>query len=292
MDIYVGSGTGDGEAGSQQNPYATISDAVQAAETTFSDVAVNIIVGAGVYDENVIISRSDLTLRSEEGREATEIAGDPESSALGAIQLRSGANNVVIGGEGAGFHIIGLNGNGAIEKAAVYIQGEHEGLVIQDNEIEANGDLGLVSEYGRTVSDVHISGNEFSGKTFEGVPGSAGQFELDSNSPRQLVAINPGSSDVVFENNVITGTAGGFDEQGVVQGNTLVTIDASGSVIENNDFTDAFTSRFGYALRARGSGTDILNNNIGGDSRGILVENQGTPGLYSGMCFSETTATT
>ncbi|MGB3167158.1 MAG: hypothetical protein WBA68_10335, partial [Alteraurantiacibacter sp.] len=276
--------------------YTTISDAVDAAGSVTG--AVTILVGDGVYNENVLIDRSDVTLVSANGRGATSIVGNGAGSELGAIELDPAVNNVTIGGVGQGFTVAGLNGNGSVEKAAIYLQGAHDNIAILDNEIVANGDAGLLSEFGAAVTNVLIDGNEFSGQTFEGIqPGGEGfstQFTAGNNVPRQLVTIGSGSgttttNNIVFTNNVVSGTAGGISsDTGNPQGNTLVTIDAADSTISSNTFT-GYTDRFGYAIRARGARTDIENNTLDdetGQSRGIFVQNQGDPGLYSGNVFN------
>ncbi|MFN7037370.1 MAG: hypothetical protein ACK4SN_13515, partial [Bellilinea sp.] len=117
-----------------------------------------------------------------------------------------------------GFKIIGIdNGNPAVENAAIYFQGNHTGAKIIGNEIVANGDAGLMTEYSASISNFVIEGNIFSGKTFLGSnPGGYGfsqQFTLP-NVPRQLVVIGGGASgtnttNIEFRNNLVNGTAGG-----------------------------------------------------------------------------------
>lgn len=134
----------------------TVDAAVIADGTTFNSIqaAVNAAVSgdrievvAGTYVENVNISTSGLTLVSTGGRDVTIINGIAGVGALGAIVLGNGANDVTIGGAGAGFTINGIdNDNPAVENAAVYLQGAHDNITIQGNDIVANGDAGLMSE--------------------------------------------------------------------------------------------------------------------------------------------------
>ncbi len=276
--------------------FTTIQGAVDAAGSVVG--AVTVLVNDGNYTESVIIDRGDLTLRSVNGRDATTITG-VAGAALGAIEIDPGANNVTIGGTGAGFTIVGLNGNGAIENAAIYLQGAHDGITIVGNDVVANGDVGLLGEFGVNNSNLLIDGNIFSGQTFtgpnpEGGPSfNPGQFDIGNNYPRQLVVLGSGNNgavgtNVVFTNNQVTGTAGGISTTtGLPFGNTLVTIDVPNSVISNNEFTGNTTGN-GYAIRARSQDTDIENNSLTGDSAGILVNNGGVPGTYAGNSFTGT----
>jgi Ca2+-binding RTX toxin-like protein len=274
--------------------FTTIQGAVDAAGAVSG--AVTILVNDGTYNENVIIDRGDLTLRSVNGRDATTITG-VAGGALGTIEIDPGVNNVTIGGTGGGFTIVGLNGNGAIENAAIYLQGAHDNIDVIGNDVVANGDAGLMGEFGQNNSNLLIDGNIFSGQTFEGAnpsgTGFAQQFDTGNNVPRQLVVLGSGNNgavgtNVVFTNNQVTGTAGGISTTtGNPLGNTLVTIDVPNSVISNNAFSGDTTGS-GYAIRARSQDTDIENNSLTGDSGGIFVNNGGVPGTYGGNSFTGT----
>ncbi|KQP53625.1 hypothetical protein ASF39_20005, partial [Methylobacterium sp. Leaf108] len=264
--------------------YSTIQAAVAAASANDT-----IIVGPGTYYENVIIDKP-LTLLSESGRGTTSIVGSPDNSGQGAIEIVAGVNNVTIGGVGQGFTVVGFDGPPNIERAAIYLTGNHSGLRIIGNDVVANGDGGLTSEFGRTLTDILIDGNIFSGQTFTGSqPGGSGfgaQFS-DANVPRQLVVLgsNEGpSSNIVFTNNLVSGTAGGTNAGGNPQGNNLVTIDAANTTISNNTFT-GFTNRFATQLRSREENTTIQNNTFSNDAGGNLgssIETDGQPGTVSG----------
>ncbi|WP_374944747.1 tandem-95 repeat protein, partial [Sphingomonas sp.] len=278
--------------------FGTIQAAVDAAGT--GSAAVTIVVADGNYAENVVIARDNVTLLSVNGRGATTIAGVQTGGEQGAIELKAGADHVTIGTADHGFTILGLNGNGVGEKAAIYLRGAHDTLSIAGNEVVARGDLGLVTEYGANVAHVVIDGNTFSGQTFEGQYVSAfsvGQFAAGNNVPRQLVAINPGSSDVIFSNNLVSGTTGAeaLNDEGnpssTFRGNQLVTIDAADSTIDNNVFSGSTLVDYSFALRVRGSGTDVTNNVVTGDSPGIQVSvpNGGVAGSYTGNSQTGTT---
>ncbi|WP_439595147.1 hypothetical protein [Falsiroseomonas sp.] len=259
-----------------------------------------VLVADGTYAENVVIGTDGISLLSMNGAEATIIAGNPAGAELGAVQFSPGRSDVQLGALGHGFTIQGLNGNGAIEKAAVYLQGAQSGHVIQGNEIVAQGDLGLLSEFGYAVTDLTIDSNIFSGQTFAGgqpqqLGGFGNQFDVGNNLPRQLVVLGNGggstpsaSNGVVFTNNQVTGTAGGIaSDTGNAFGNSLVTIDVSDAVISGNLFTGV-TAGSGAALRARRDGTTITDNTISGaegaETAGMLVQNQ-TGSAFSGNVF-------
>ncbi|GAB2174763.1 VCBS domain-containing protein [Dongia sp. agr-C8] len=274
--------------------YQTIQSAVDAAGSISGHVTV--LVMNGNYAENVVIGRSDLALVSEAGKDGpsgTTITGIPASGELGTIQLLPGADNVTIGGIGQGFTIIGFDSVPGIEAGAIYLQGDHDGVVIQGNNVVANGDSGLTSEFAAANTNMLIDSNEFSGQTFNGLePGGIGfgnQF-TDPNVPRQLVVLGNGggagesaSQHITFSNNLVSGTTGGISsvDHTTPQGNTLVTIDASHSVIDGNTFTGD-TGGTGYALRARRDDTEITDNKLdettGGSSTGILVQNSKVSG--------------
>ena len=118
--------------------YMTISAAVAAAAA--NDV---IEVEDGTYNENVTISQA-LTLQSANGRSVTTIVGS-DSGPAGTILINSGTSGVTIDG----FTIVGFDNvlNGAIEYAAVYLRGAVTNTTIKNNEIVANGEAGLLSEY-------------------------------------------------------------------------------------------------------------------------------------------------
>lgn len=261
-------------------PAASINAAIAAAANGDT-----IIVGAGTYSEFVVINKN-VTLRSISGRAGTTIS-PPSSPAgnLGTILVSPGSNGVKIGTAGHGFTINGLdNSSPGIESAAIYFQGSHTSPEVVDNEIVAAGDTGLTTEFGAAITGMVIDGNEFSGQTFVGTPadnGFANQFSTP-NVPRQLVVIGNGggagasaTNGVVFTNNLISGTAGGINGLGQEQGNTLVTIDASGSTITGNTFAGN-TTRFATSLRVRRPNVTISGNTF--DSTGLVAQALTTPG--------------
>jgi hypothetical protein len=243
------------------SPFCTISQAVDVAFA-----GDEILVEPGNYVENVTIDVS-VAIVSSGGRSVTIINGISGAGSLGTIVISPNIDGAHIGDIDQGFTIIGIdNGNPGIENAAVYFQGNHAGAGVVGNEIVANGDHGLLTEFGATITDFEIRENEFTGTTFFPPPAGEGfsqQFTL-ANVPRQLVVMGGGAgggntSDVVFSDNLITGTSGGVNANGDQQGNTQVTIDAVGAVIRNNGFFGT-TTRFGTSLRARGPDTDIARN--------------------------------
>ena len=253
--------------------FTSIQDAIDAASAGDT-----IQVADGTYVENIVINKN-IALLSVSGRDSTIIEGVPGLGSLAAIVITNNTDGVQIGDMGQGFTILGIdNGFPGVENAAVYFQGNHSNAHIIDNEIVAQGDSGLMTEWGAVITGFVISHNEFSGQTFVGeAPGGegfGGQFS-DPNVPRQLVAMGGGSgggntSDITFTDNEITGTAGGLNEESLPQGNTLVTIDSVGSTILNNIFSGT-TARYGTSLRARGPNASISGNTF--VSTGLTVTN-------------------
>ncbi|MEZ4648083.1 MAG: hypothetical protein R3E97_04710 [Candidatus Eisenbacteria bacterium] len=249
---------------------------IQAAVTA-ANPGDTIEVAPGTYGENVNINKN-LDLVSTGGRDVTTIQGISMAGALGTIVVTSNTTGVMIGDTGQGFTIIGIdNGAPGVENAAVYFQGGHSGAIVRDNEIVANGDAGLQTEYGAVIDGFIIDGNEFSGSTFFDPPAGYGfteQFTLP-NVPRQLVTIGCGSgctntTNVQFTSNLISGTAGGVNTSSQEQGNTLVTVDGLGSVVTGNTFTGT-TTRFATALRCRGASTTISGNDFSSAGLADLV---------------------
>ncbi|MEM9888794.1 MAG: hypothetical protein AAF849_23060, partial [Bacteroidota bacterium] len=268
--------------------HPTIQEAIDMATT--GDV---IEASDGGYAENVIIDKS-LTLRSQNGSTSTTIGGS-DNGILGTVLIQDGVNDVIIGEAGKGFRIVGFdNDNGAVEAAAVYLDGAHQNITIRDNEIVANGEAGLLSEFNAMIDNIIIDNNTFSGQTFNGLnPGGIGfstQFNNPNNVPRQLVVMGGGdavsnSMNVTFTNNKITGVTGGIssDDFSSEQGNTLVTIDVLGATITGNNFMGT-TTRFGSSLRVRGEETIVKNNtfsstNLGVNNNHIFFGSSGTLGF-------------
>ena len=233
-----------------------------------------VTVGAGTYLENVTIAKN-LKLVSVGGKAVTTIQGS-DTGVPGTLYLPGPTTGVQIGDLGHGFKIVGFDTlNPALEMAALYVRGGNDNLVILDCEIEAAGEAGLLTEWGAAINGLTVGSCVFSGKTFVGAnpagQGFAQQFEL-WNVPRQLIAISGGSSgatrsvqNVVFTNNVITGVAGGLNDLGQEQGNSLATIDAQTVTVSGNSFAGE-TMYYGAALRVRGLSTAVTGNSFD-DSR-------------------------
>jgi parallel beta-helix repeat protein len=183
--------------------YTTIQAAVDAAG---SGATIN--VGAGTYNENVIISKS-LTLQS------TSI---PANTILnGAIQLSANSVNV------AGFKINGGTLSALVGTTdvptGIYVVGGTSGHTIQNNIITGNGFTGASTWTGRGilfgygVTNVDVSGNEISGWL-------------------SGVYINP-SSNLDFSDNTIHNNYAGIGSSGISNVNII-----------GNTFTDN-TEAFG-----------------------------------------------
>lgn len=232
--------------------YSTIQEAVNAA-----DAGATIAVPAGTYNENVTIAKS-LTLTGA-GRESTTIMGQSGVNAEATVMINGTISGVAVDG----FKIMGIdNGAPGIENAALYLRGTLNSITIANNEIVANGDLGLITNYGNAMNNLVVNGNIFSGKTFTGDnPSTGDQFSVP-NVARALIFFNGGTagvsriSNLTFTNNQITGTAGTS-----VGGNLLVNVEAETATIKGNTFsgsTGGSTPR--AALRVRGTGISVSCN--------------------------------
>lgn len=268
----------------QSTSHSTIQAAIDAVTTLNGDV---ITVAPGTYNENVNVNKQ-LTIRSTGGRGVTTVNGS--SGFLGTFTIA--ADNVTLGGPNQGFTINGYDSpSPGLEYAAVYVQAVRNNITVRGNEIIANGEAGLLTEFGQAVNNFVIDANVFSGKTFTGAEagdcGFGGQFD-NPNVPRQVVNINAGSG-VTFTSNTITGIAGSTSTVASCttwgQGNTVVTIDANNVVIRGNSFLGT-TFRFGSHLRARGINTSISCNTFDNTGLGIaathIVFNAGLTALTGG----------
>jgi hypothetical protein len=247
--------------GSFRDPYNTITQAISRVVA-----GGKIMVAPGTYTGNHVINKQGISLLSTGGASVTHI----NSSVIGqhTIALNSGINNVTIGASGKGFTITGFDSNGSIETAAIYLLGSHTNIRIEGNEIVANGEHGIASNFNTAIDNIIINENIFSGKTFTGTePGGCGsgtQFTASNNVPRQLVVLGgsntvTNSKNVTFTNNKVIGITGGYNSaSGCYQGNTQITIDVIGATISGNIF-DGITST-GSSLRTRGNATSIYCN--------------------------------
>ena len=125
---------------------ATVSAGVALASLGGGDT---VLVAPGTYVENVTIDRN-LALLSTGGRAVTTIQGiSGRRRPRRHPRVEQHDRPCEIGGVGQGFTIVGIdNGSPGIENAAVYFQGNHSNAQVLDNEIVANGDAGLMTEFG------------------------------------------------------------------------------------------------------------------------------------------------
>ncbi len=248
----------------------------------------DVLVLDGTYTENVVVDSKDITVRSKGGRATTTIEGLSNVGALGTLVVQGTTTGFTLDG----FTVIGIdNGNPASENAAVYVRGTHTDLMILNNEIQANGDEGFLAQFAAMMTDPVLDNNLFTGQAFVGTPSGNGfsdQF-TQPNRPRQLVVLGNGGGDaasanvtgLVFTNNEVTGTAGGINDMGEEQGNSLTTLDAANATITDNLFAGT-TTRFGSQLRVRRPGATITGNTFESDGLGaitshVFIENNGTP---------------
>ena len=153
-----------------------------------------VCVAPGAYVGNLSITRN-IKLISTRGRDNTTIEGVSGQGSLGAIVVPNSTTGVQIGDTDQGFTIIGIdNGSPGIENAAIYFKGGHSNVIICGNAIVANGDLGLLTEYGAAITGFLIDNNVFSGNTFVGEnpagEGFSGMMDKVINSHWQMYLAN------------------------------------------------------------------------------------------------------
>lgn len=256
---------GSGTCGGSTPCYTTIQAAINAAAN-----GETVTVYPGTYTENVTIGKS-ITLVSTAGRGVTTIEGSPSSPGTILIPGSSNTTGLSIGTTFSnGFTVIGVNApTDFSDYGAIYVQGPgtQTNLSIIGNDVRANGDDGFVSEPGATINGFVFDRNILSGTTFTGAqpnqtPGTPYFSANANNVARTLFALNPradgitpAATNVLFTNNVITGTAGAG-----VFGNSLVQIAAANAVVEQNTFSGTTVSQLTYSrgtLRVRGSNFTI-----------------------------------
>ncbi|MDD2600061.1 MAG: right-handed parallel beta-helix repeat-containing protein, partial [Kiritimatiellae bacterium] len=247
--------------------FATIQGAVNGVSA-----GVTINVAAGTYNENVNLNKA-VTLVSLAGKDSTIITGSSaQSTAAGGSNtgtLCVSSPDVKIGTTADnGFTINGYDTTyPAVEHAAIYLQpGASSGCTVIGNNIVANGEAGLLGQYGTPANGIEVAFNVFSGKTYVGetVGGNSSVQNTTHNVPRSMVFFGGNTSGIYFHDNVVGGSVGAIIEgTSTWYENTGATIDcgaatnlASGARIENNTFTTPSWA----GLRARGSYSTISGN--------------------------------
>jgi len=260
--------SGDWSAG-DTGPWQTIQHAIDQ-----SSPGDTIIAKDGTYNEDLVVHKGDLTLRSQNGKDVTTI--QLQGNVKPYIDLQAGADNFVLGGsEGEGFTILSSDG-GPVIGFAIQLTNAPSGVTISHNTIDTTGDAtmgisvgaagaanlaitdndfiaeeGDGSIWGPEVSDIDVSNNAFSGPGM--VPGYAIQFwGVTASSPSVIndndingytfgIVIGTGenTADLEIKGNTISGCSYGvFFYNGVQVGHTLgimSDVDVICNTIENND---------------------------------------------------------
>jgi hypothetical protein len=266
-DLTVGAG----------ETYTTIQAAIAAASPGDT-----ILVKPGTYAGNILIDKS-LTLLSTDGSGSTQIVGASGAGGLGTITILPGVNNVTIGNVDQGFHIVGYDvATHGIEHAAIYLQGNHTGITIRGNNVEAKGESAITSEYGALVSNVTIDGNLITGITFDDsapLPdfGTFLSAQFSMNTPRPAVYFGNNKTDITFSNNTVTVVTGAVDASGDYRGNVQVVLDGSNNTATGNTFDGENSGPgnidFAPSLRMQGPGHVITDNDFSVDNAGGLFTN-------------------
>jgi hypothetical protein len=247
---------GAGACGGNTPCYTTIQAGVTAA-TAGSTVNVY----PGTYTELVTINKP-LTLQSTGGKAVTTINYTTPGYYIAPIMIvadnGSHSGGVTIGGNAnKGFTIVGADvtndvAGGGFESAAIIIGSNSTNTItninISHNTITANGDLALLTYYkpDDTYTNLNVNNNTFNGQTYVGTPISGGYFS-HGNVPRFAIGVNPGTTNFIFDGNVIT-TNSGAVVAGTNIGRGSVYAEPKGSTITNNIFRPTFAN--GVASRA------------------------------------------
>ncbi|MCX8019101.1 MAG: T9SS type A sorting domain-containing protein [Chitinophagaceae bacterium] len=257
---------GSGVCGGNSPCYTTILAAVTAAS---SGEIVNVY--PGTYNELVTIDKP-LTLQSVSGPSVTTLQYTTPGYYIAPIMIvadnGSHSAGVTIGGaSGKGFKIIGCDvtndaAGGNFESAAIIIGSTSSNTIsnitISYNEIEAGGDLALLTYFkpDDTYTNLIVTNNKFTGKTYVGTPQSGGYFS-HGNVPRYVIGVNPGTTNFVFEKNQILTTSGEV-VSGTDIGRGSVYAAPKGGSIKNNIFSPSFANNTSNHSILRLGGSNIV----------------------------------
>ena len=264
--------------------FSTIQAGVDASSDGFT-----VLVTPGTYNENVEID-SSISLLSTGGRENTIIQGSaaPGGAETGTVYILDDTDNVQIGDVGQGFTIVGFdNPAPGIETAAVYISGDQDNIDIIDNEIVADGEAGVLTEWAAAIDGLTIDKNVFSGTTFDpSQPVSETQWTTNFPWAMLFVGNAPTKSNIVVTDNTFEGQTAGETASGETFGNVAATVDATGATITGNTFA---TDANNFGLRARGTDTEVSDNtfdNSGdGNTTGFTLDGATPSGPYADNVF-------
>jgi len=185
--------------------YSSIQAAIDAANPAGGDT---IVVAAGTYNENVIVSVANLTLR-----------GANEGKSAGANPETRGSESIIIGGITIQFNDVVIDGFriDSTGSSGIYINGGTSGHTISNNVVYGPG-IGVNArgiEFSSSTSNIVVSDNEFT-NWMSGIyvgPSSNNDLEVTGNDFHDnLVGIgSDGLNNVSIQNNDFSGnTAEGF----------------------------------------------------------------------------------
>jgi hypothetical protein len=213
--------------------------------------ASTVIVNDGIYNEDVLVNKNNLTLRSVNGSGVTTINGQAQNN--GTIYTNPGIQNLTLGGAGKGFTVYPRPTGGHSD--ALHLAPNNSGHIIRDNVLVSdrrgfNTNNALEAQGGQ--SNHLIQGNTFSG--------SASQLVYVNG----VVVSNP-SPNVQFIGNTFSGSATG----------PLLGLEGDDHVIQGNTFTGAT----GWAaIEIFGDNNTLDNNTLTGTLTGKGVVVDGTYG--------------
>ncbi len=241
--------------------YGLIQDAIDSASSGDT-----IIVSDGIYTEDLKIeNKTDITLRSENGRDVTTI--QPVGAVKWGIVFLPGANDITIGGEaGHGFTI-----KSAPDETSGYfnieVRNGNSGIEISHNTIDTTGQASRGISVGTGgATDLTVSYNKFIA-------------DADDGSFTNDVWI----VDLAMTYNEFTGPATTTDWSYAIEVAGITVSSLTTSTVSNNDITGynkgiIVTTGEESALDYDGGTSDLLisNNDITGCRRGISLQQRQT----------------
>ncbi len=220
--------------------------------------AIDIIVGKGVYAENLVIDKK-MTITSVDGTN-TFITGQANKGQSGTIKINDGVQGVQIGSTGHGFVIYGNdNSNAGISNGAIHLMNNNNGTVIQGNTLATTGPSVVHGVAINNSDNVVIDNNTIANATH-----GAGVIAVDSD--------NLSLSNTQFVSNLV----------GVQLDNS------KNANITGVNISDTGTGIYGLN---GSSGTKVANTAITNGTLGVLLDGAGTDLTFVGNTSSMTGTT-
>jgi parallel beta-helix repeat protein len=281
-----------GDLGGTPTPFSTIQSAVDASSPGDA-----ILVGPGLYEEQVLITKDNLTLQAAVPLQAAieAITYDVMQGNAAIVDIQ-GAHNVTINA----FTIMGP-GPDAIPTGSinfgVYVEGGGSATIennhitqITDNPL-SNNPSGVGIEVGLSPSGASALGPQnTNGQLLPTSTGSATIVNnfVDTYQEAGIVVDNAGSSATIQSNIVAAGPVNFEATTGIQVSNGAVGVVQGNSVLGNRFVANRYAEAAGIRVSNPGSGVQVLNNSLAFNDAGIVVEGALNPVISGNAVVAST----